>query len=207
MKKLESLGAIVYPPKDKAEFDWDILAGMGQPCKSYTEHPYVKAMVVGYRLGQICCCSHAPRYTLGAAVCSPRAKLKNHRARTTCKDQPGFSSPCIMKSAASRAATCLQRIPPGNAASGGAASQLIQTCAGCEEQKQEIEDTLLLALQGMKSRSRRLRTLYCWRCSTQKCMRPLQPAHAAGLAAIAPGLFCLRARLDVARLPVPGLPF
>ncbi|KAK9840153.1 hypothetical protein WJX74_004214 [Apatococcus lobatus] len=27
MKKLESLGAIVYPPKDKAEFDWDVLAG------------------------------------------------------------------------------------------------------------------------------------------------------------------------------------
>ena len=28
MKKLESLGATVYPPKDQAEFDWDVLAGM-----------------------------------------------------------------------------------------------------------------------------------------------------------------------------------
>lgn len=25
--KLRSLGALVYPPKDNAEFDWDILAG------------------------------------------------------------------------------------------------------------------------------------------------------------------------------------
>ena len=28
MKELKELGAIVYPPKDKANLDWDILAGL-----------------------------------------------------------------------------------------------------------------------------------------------------------------------------------
>lgn len=32
MQKLQALGAIVYPPKDKAEFDWDVLAGEGPSC-------------------------------------------------------------------------------------------------------------------------------------------------------------------------------
>ena len=80
----------------------------------------------------------------------PSAELKDHKARTTCKHPPGFLSPCLLtlkKSAACRSATPLQRIQADKGASGSAVSKLIEASAGYEEQKQEIEDTLLLALQ------------------------------------------------------------
>lgn len=213
VQKLQSMGATVYPPGNKDAIDWGVLAGEVQPGPGTAPCTAVRHLLLA--LKDIAALPGGAGFTTAWQGHSSRWVCG---VGTQCggASQPGLCR--VLRRAQknvkqSQKATMLQRrclcmLPAAGLAAGSRCTLLAcaNNCSGpahapchyvlhpwqcCPPSllgKMVCLACITLVLQAMTTRSVRLRTPCCWRCSTLKSMMTLPNAPAKATPATSPGL-------------------